>query len=120
MTITWPPELPQAPLFNCKPQPLESKVMNQPGAGPPMSRPRFHAVGRWESLTMQFRLTAEQKTILEEFYEDDTTNGSEPFEFPYPDTGDTVNVLFRSKPAVIEPELPRERWIMEVVVEVIP
>jgi len=95
---TWPSTLPQAfRLAGLQETEPDLVVMEQMDMGPPIIRRKNTA--NLLPFSGIMLLTAAQKAILRTFYQ---TYCATPFDFPDPDTGEAVEVVFMDRPAYQE------------------
>ena len=102
MAIVWPPSLPQKVLRNSFGESSAPNVISTDlGVGPPQTRPR--GTFQKKSYSCSIRITIDQKIVFDEFYQNTTISGTQPFEFPdFYIEGVILNVKFNpeSSPSV--------------------
>ena len=99
MTIIWPLDLPQSPMFpGSALTPQNSNIETPAAAGPSPIRPRYVVTAGWWRGSVTFRCTAAQRASMLAFYRTSINYGSLPFEITNPLDGTIVNALMRSEP----------------------
>lgn len=95
---SWPATLPCIfQLQNTNVAPVASTLAIDPEVGEPLTRRRFTGEMDRVSGTFVFRTRALAETFLT-FWRDDLKNGSLPFDFEHPITGDAVSMIFMAEP----------------------
>lgn len=79
MSISWPSDLPQAPLFGSWQEEMEdNRASFAPDVGPPIDRPRVTLSS--DLCNFRMSVTGDQKRALKVFYRTDLKDGSLQFE----------------------------------------
>lgn len=115
--IFWPTSIP------CRPQQstfVETKQRNvvsfTPEVGPPKYRRRSTASGSLAQA--QFKMTRAELETFNAFFEDDTKDGSLPFEWKHPTTDSIETWCFESEPEISE--VTRNAYMVSVSLRRLP
>mgnify|MGYP000005809435 CR=1 FL=1 len=105
MPLVWPAELPQEPLLRWTVQLPQNVIRTETDSGHSKRRRRFTSAPR--NYQMPFALRQAEYERFVQFFEEDTKDGSLPFEWQDPATGDTWEFSFVVPPAPQFAESPR-------------
>lgn len=95
--VAWPAELPDMPLWRGLSRTRQKNYVDMPTDVGPGKR-RRRSTGRSKTFNVTFSFTAAQFEIFDEFYDDETADGSLPFTAEDPATGDDATFYFQSEP----------------------
>lgn len=84
MIPEWPVDLPRPRRDGWQAAPQESRLRRRSDSGPPGYRRRFSSVARL--VTLAIDVSRDGKAIFDNFYAEDTADGSLPFYMPDPTT----------------------------------
>lgn len=103
--VTWPTSLPQSPLIEgFSRQKRQNRRTFEPEAGKSKHILFYTAVP--ETMDLNFIMDESQRQTFESFYENDVLFGTQTFDFPDPNTGNTITVRFIGEPPNVESNGP--------------
>jgi hypothetical protein len=119
--VAWPATLPQSPFLAVREARQPAVVRSAMDAGPPKVRRRYTAAVR--NLDVAMFLDGTQKATFDTFFNTTLAEGSLPFDWTDPVSGNTVSMRFREPAAwaqVRAGTVANRLWRADLPLEVLP